>query len=228
MPDPKGRRGDLEPDGGTLASVYCDGKPSLACGGRHDLRFNLAHTDGRVLMAFACHREVGVDLGRLDRNLDWRAVAGRVLSESELQALNQRPKDQQRQAFMQVWVRKEAYAKARGGGFQYGFARFSVAMTDLDKTRTGSALLADDTDANAADEWSLFDLEMPSAFVGAMSIQGGHPVPMACWAWSGKYRRRSPVDDVDGAVSHRPEASDQRSASRPGNTLSPVSAIRPR
>ena len=60
--------------------------------------------------------EVGVDIERLRPLSDMDALAERVFSAAERQALAQVPADRKAEAFFAGWTRKEAYIKARGEG----------------------------------------------------------------------------------------------------------------
>ncbi len=99
------------------------GKPMLA--GEEagaGLYFNLAHSGGRALYAVA-HREVGVDLECLDRVVSDAAVAERVCTPREWAAFQALPAERLREAFFSCWTRKEAIAKALGGGLASGLGR---------------------------------------------------------------------------------------------------------
>ncbi len=95
------------------------GKPELAGGA---LRFNLSHSHGLALYAFAREHDVGVDLelappngARRDR--DRVALARRALGEDAALAL-QRLEPRSREAeFLRLWTRHEAVLKWRGSGF---------------------------------------------------------------------------------------------------------------
>jgi 4'-phosphopantetheinyl transferase len=104
------------------------GKPELP-GER--LRFNLSHTAELALIALADGFEVGVDVERLDRSS--RAVE-RTLTAAERAALA--GAEDRHAALLRTWCRKEALAKALGGGLGWEPLRF-------DSTDPGAFTLAD-------------------------------------------------------------------------------------
>lgn len=102
------------------------GKPYIAAPEiDRDLRFNLSHTDGLVVLAIAEGCEIGIDVESLDRRLDTAEIAPTVFEASELSAFQSAPEDRRRDLFFAFWTLKEAYIKARGMGLSLpldGFA----------------------------------------------------------------------------------------------------------
>jgi 4'-phosphopantetheinyl transferase len=93
------------------------GKPRVANGvTHHGIEFNLSHSHGLGLYAFAVGTPVGVDLEwrRPDVNVD--ALAKTVFAREELAHQKSLPRDERVDAFFQAWVRKEAIGKALGTG----------------------------------------------------------------------------------------------------------------
>ena len=116
------------------------GKPELP---GSPVRFNLAHSGDRALIAVS-DVEVGVDLERTARSS--RAVE-RTLTEAERAALG----PDRHVELLRVWCRKEALAKAIGGGLGW-------APEEFDTTRP--------------DGFALIDLELDEGFVGALAVAG--------------------------------------------------------
>lgn len=119
------------------------GKPELP-GAR--LRFNLSHSGDRALVALADAVEVGIDVERTTRSS--RAVE-RTLTGGERAALRG---DDRHTELLQVWCRKEALAKAIGGGLGWAPERF-------DTSRPGGYVLV--------------DLGVDDGYVGALAVAGG-------------------------------------------------------
>jgi 4'-phosphopantetheinyl transferase len=98
------------------------------CGGAHgkprlvhprvDVRFNLAHAPGRVVVAVAESREVGVDVEPVPVEGDPTvpALAAEALAPAELTAYHRLPPSQRNRAVAVWWTRKEAVLKASGDG----------------------------------------------------------------------------------------------------------------
>ena len=118
------------------------GKPEITGAA---LRFNLSHSGDLALIALTEHAEVGIDVERTSRRS--RAVE-RTLTPGERAALDGRDRHTE---LLQVWCRKEALAKAGGGGLGW-------APETFDTTVPG--------------EFSLSDLELDAGYVGALAVHG--------------------------------------------------------
>jgi len=89
-----------------LQFIYnAHGKPILAPGGgTGDLRFNLSHSRGLALFAFAAERDVGIDLEYIRPSLTDTQVAERFFSTREVADLRALPEDVQTEAFFRCWT----------------------------------------------------------------------------------------------------------------------------
>jgi 4'-phosphopantetheinyl transferase len=103
------------------------GKPSLA--DQKDLRFNVTHSYGLALYAFAVERELGIDAERIRPDFGGEEIAERYFSATEQNELRELPAELRPAAFFLCWTRKEAYIKARGDGLQVSLASFDVSLT---------------------------------------------------------------------------------------------------
>lgn len=109
-----GRYLDRNPEEIVLATEP-GGKPALA--GSPSLQFNLSHSQGTAVFAFAHGNSVGVDVELIDRCVgDLLAVAARALGDAEAQRLGRLPEERRNREFLRSWVRHEAAVKCRGGG----------------------------------------------------------------------------------------------------------------
>jgi 4'-phosphopantetheinyl transferase len=89
-----------------------EGKPVIE--GDRSLDFNLSHSGDLVLYAVAAGIPVGVDVEKLRPMPRALELARRFLSAEEYQELAATTPEQVSQQFFTMWVRREAYAKARG------------------------------------------------------------------------------------------------------------------
>ena len=127
--------------------------------------FNLSHAGAIALVALAGGREVGVDVERTDRRS--HAIL-RALTAPEREALGERPAHLD---LMRTWCRKEALAKATGGGLRWAPERFDTTapggflLEDLDVAAGYVAALAVEGDA----PYSISPRRMPSATAAARS-----------------------------------------------------------
>jgi 4'-phosphopantetheinyl transferase len=106
------------------------GKPALDAStvGR-TLSFNVSHSHDVAVVAVSRRGEVGVDVERISPIPDMMAVAARMFSAGELDAIRSLPAPERVEAFFACWTRKEAYVKATGGGLSVPLDRFEMAVT---------------------------------------------------------------------------------------------------
>ena len=112
------------------------------------LRFNLSHSGDLAVIALAERAEVGIDIERTSRRS--RAVE-RTLTLAERAALNG---GDRQPSSLRIWCRKEALAKAGGGGLGW-------APESFDTQQPGA--------------YSLSDLLLEDGYVGAIALHGATP-----------------------------------------------------
>ncbi|HJQ31620.1 MAG TPA: 4'-phosphopantetheinyl transferase superfamily protein [Pyrinomonadaceae bacterium] len=161
-----------------LRFVYgAQGKPALVAeqnpGG---LRFNVSHSEGVALFAFARGREVGVDVERVSSRVSCEEIAGRFFSPGEVARLRALPAELREAAFFDCWTRKEAYIKARGEGLSLPLDGFDVSLGPGEPT----ALLANRLDPAEVARWSLRALA-PWPGVAAAVVAEGRGWRLKCW-----------------------------------------------
>ena len=155
----------------TLTFRYGErGKPALAEPQVEGFSFNLSHSESIALIAVTQHRQVGIDINHLNRVMEWLPVAKRSFSSVELARLQQMPTEAQRQVFHGIWVQKEAYTKAIGEGYAYGFQQFSVAADGT------FGLISDENNVAACNDWQIQALPTGSAYIAAIAFSGSTEV----------------------------------------------------
>jgi 4'-phosphopantetheinyl transferase len=106
------------------------GKPFLLQGpGRAPIRFNLSHSHGFALYAFALDRELGIDIEQISAHRATQQIAERYFSVAECAELRALPPHLRVEAFFLCWTRKEAYVKAHGEGLHIPLDSFDVSLT---------------------------------------------------------------------------------------------------
>jgi 4'-phosphopantetheinyl transferase len=141
-----------------------NGKPALASGcSDKDIRFNLAHSGDHVLIAIASGREVGVDIERATRHDDHETVARRFFSPAELASFLEYPASERPEGFLRLWVRKEAYLKARG----FGLTRHEQGF-DAPLTRESISMF---THADGT-TWSAHEILLAPGYVAGIVAEG--------------------------------------------------------
>jgi len=176
------------------------GKPSLAAGsGPRDVRFNVSHSGGLALLAFARGRELGVDIERERAVPEAYSIAHRYFSPREVAALGALAADARPPAFFRCWTRKEAFIKATGDGLSRPLETFDVTLAPGEPARLERV----EDEPGEAERWWLEDLEPAAGFAGALAVEG-HPARLARWRWDDTLekshgpRREGRQDDLQG------------------------------
>ncbi len=105
-----------------------NGRPFISDPRSEPLHFSLSHTDGFVACAVSHCERVGIDVEATDRPAAYLEIAQTFFSSSELADLISLPPARQKDRFFDYWTLKEAYAKARGMGFQLPLDAFAFHM----------------------------------------------------------------------------------------------------
>jgi 4'-phosphopantetheinyl transferase len=145
------------------------GKPAVSEGDGPE--FNLSHSQGAALYAFAWERELGVDLELLRDDKSILAIAQGTFSASEVSALRSLSPHQQLQGFFSCWTRKEAYIKALGEGLTHPLDSFTVTLGPHEHPRLVST--SDDPQPHA--RWSLVELNPFPGYTAALAVSGTNP-----------------------------------------------------
>jgi len=158
--------GYLKTDPHRLRFGYSEhGKPFLA-GQETDLRFNLSHTQGAVLLGVCRGREVGVDIERVREDFDPGEIATRFFSAAEQRALMSLPEAEQRQGFFRCWTRKEAFLKARGHGLSLSLKLFDVSIG----AGEAAVRLVTRTDPAESQRWQIWEAPAADGCVAAVAV----------------------------------------------------------
>jgi len=118
-----GRHSDADP-AALIFGYGKQGKPLLP--DNAGLDFNLAHSGDWGLVAISGAAEVGVDIERIDPQIDYPSLAKRYFTTRELKRLHSMPHWRQRRGFYRIWTEKEALLKMTGVGFSAGAAEQST------------------------------------------------------------------------------------------------------
>jgi 4'-phosphopantetheinyl transferase len=151
-----------------------EGKPSLSPAHNSRIRFNVSHSHGLGLFAFANNHEIGADIEYVKNDFRGLEIASHFFSQQELAALAKLPPSAIDQAFFGCWTKKEAYVKAHGQGLSIPLGSFTVDFTE------GTQVLQDETGAR----WSCYALEAAPGFAGAVVAEGEN-WSVKCLDWSG-------------------------------------------
>ena len=153
------------------------GKPALSPSvDAPDLRFNLSHSNGMVVVAIAHGREVGLDVEYIRPEVEVDEIARRVFSRQEAAALAALPAADRVAAFFACWTRKEAFVKATGEGLSRPLADFDVSLAPGEP----AALLRIEDNPADAPRWSLRALNPGTGYCAALATEG-HDWRVSFW-----------------------------------------------
>ena len=142
-------------------------KPSLNLTGNL-IEFNVSHSGGAALLAFARGRALGVDVEQIRENFDPETLAQRFFSVHEQRQLAALAPAEKHHGFFRCWTRKEAYIKATGSGLSLPLGEFDVSLRSGDD----NALLATRPNAAEAARWSLRDVPAGDGYLAALCVRG--------------------------------------------------------
>ena len=156
----------LAPHG--VAFTYgAHGKPALD-GNRAALSFNLSHSGDVAVVAVGWDRAVGVDVEQYRPLPDLAALAARSFAPRERAVLDALPEAERPAAFFRCWTRKEAFIKATGQGLAQPLDAFVVSLGPDEPAR----FLDIDGDPGALARWTLYDVQPPPGYAGALVVEG--------------------------------------------------------
>jgi len=140
------------------------GKPFLL---NSPLYFNVSHSKDIILIAISNQEKTGVDIEHMDSSRDYLKIAQRFFSPGEYQALIACSKENQAEAFFNIWTAKEAYIKAVGKGLWIDLNSFAVSVWP-----TAPACLLHSADETIAD-WHLQRFNPWEGYKAAYAVSPG-------------------------------------------------------
>lgn len=145
------------------------GKPALTRGPGHSgLRFNVSHSNGLAVYAFAQDRDVGVDVEYIRADVPIDEIAEKFFSLSENADLRAMPDVVRHEAFFCCWTRKEAYIKARGTGLSLPLDGFDVSIGPGDR----NVRLRHHAEPEESARWFLYSAAPAPGYTGALAVEG--------------------------------------------------------
>jgi 4'-phosphopantetheinyl transferase len=123
------------------------------------MKFNLSHSHGIAVFAFAKEREVGIDVEKIRPDFASHEIAQRYFSSQEIAELDALAPQLYTAGFFRCWTKKEAYIKARGEGLQIPLDSFSVSLAP----ERPPQLIATDSD-----RWSIYSFKPLREYTAAI------------------------------------------------------------
>lgn len=117
------------------------------------IEFNVSHSGDYALIAMTLENKVGIDIEKINPEIDYKSLSNRFFSDKEKQELISLDKDDQLDAFYRAWVRKESFIKATGKGVAFGLDRFSVSLEENKNTEMEVV-----TPDSVSEQWYCYDL----------------------------------------------------------------------
>ena len=146
------------------------GKPAVLGHERSglDLRFNLSHSHGRMLVAVANGQDVGIDLEQVREKVEILPLAERFYTAAEYEWMKTRAAADQALQFYRLWVGKEAVLKGQGIGIP------SLQQCGIDTSAVWSRAGVRLTPDSALKQgWTIQWLNCGPDWQGAVSAFGG-------------------------------------------------------
>lgn len=132
------------------------GRPGIVdqLGGAGRVGFSLSHTTGMAACVVSDDVDCGVDVERIGRVSDPRALARRYFSPNECEDLDRQSDQDVDARFVEYWTLKEAYLKARGLGLELPLDRFAFVLgRGAPIAARFDAPITDHTSAWQFDQW---------------------------------------------------------------------------
>jgi 4'-phosphopantetheinyl transferase len=138
------------------------GKPFLSNPEAASISFNLAHSGNLLLIAIGYAVALGVDIEKIDEEIDINGISTLSFSFPEKQILSH-SKNPIRD-FYAIWTAKEAILKVSGLGFAYPSNQFSVVLED---EKVSTAIIPNELSGGKS--FSLFSLLPLQGYSGALA-----------------------------------------------------------
>ncbi len=131
------------------------------------LRFNLTHSQGRVVLVAARDVTPGIDIENLSRKVRVQALAKRFFTPAESLALQQCAPAIRKTVFLQLWCHKEAVLKAHGVGIAFGLQKIAF---QYQKHRWQPTIFHLQIGSSA--DWQVHDLRLGLDWIGCVAWRG--------------------------------------------------------
>jgi len=162
--------------------VAPQGKPRVISTASLPIQFNLSHTHGMALIAVTLQHAVGIDVERIDREVQDRDIAERYFSARESTYLASLVPPERTHQFFSYWTCKEAYLKMQGRGISDGLALCELSI-DPEQCQVMCSL---PDQSGREKDCSLYRVTAGSAHIGALAVSCTSP-QISYWDWEEAY-----------------------------------------
>ncbi len=147
-----------------------NGKPAIIqTSAINNINFNLSHSNDIAILAIIRNQNIGIDIEHINKRHEWKQITRRYFTAAEQDALFSLPENRQRQAFYQVWTRKEAHMKVTAKGLKLSPSEFTVSVPPA------RAKLVHYSQASTGQHWKMQDIELGQAmteYCACLSVEG--------------------------------------------------------
>lgn len=153
------------------------GKPALeqTASEGTDIRFNVAHSAGLLLIVVSVGRELGVDLEKIQPAFLNKEIVEEVFSKEEQADYHTVREPMRVKRFFDAWTRKEAFLKALGVGLSVPLCRIEV----LKETNVCLIRIKSDKETRKSN-WTIFPLEINHGYSACLVVEG-HGWKLKCF-----------------------------------------------
>jgi len=92
------------------------------------IQFNLSHSNNMAILAVCKKHSLGIDIEYAQRKTDWSGISKRFFTQKEQQQFFTLNEATQKDAFFQIWTRKEAHMKVTGMGLSLSPSQFEISV----------------------------------------------------------------------------------------------------
>jgi len=135
-----------------------------------------------ALIAVTLKHAVGIDVERLDREVQDIEIAERYFSARESTYLSSLIPPERTHQFFSYWTCKEAYLKMEGRGISEGLAQCELSI-DPDQCQVTCSLL---DQPGPEKDYSLYRITAGSAHIGALAVSCAS-AQISYWDWEETY-----------------------------------------
>ncbi|MDO9269106.1 MAG: 4'-phosphopantetheinyl transferase superfamily protein [Methylobacter sp.] len=141
------------------------GKPVIVINGlEHEVKFNLANSVDKMLVAVGLDANIGVDIEVWNDSVDAVSVANICFAEVERRFWNGLPKNSKDEFFYRLWTRKESFVKAVGVGLGLDVSKVVSAMVGATR------FLSVPEEHGLPEDWTLVDLDVGCGISAALTV----------------------------------------------------------
>ncbi len=130
------------------------------------VHFNVSHSGGWILAAFARSFPVGIDVEQVSPERVTEELIAQIMCESERRLLQALPREQHVAAFFNCWTLKEAWLKGLGLGLSVPLRAIEVSIDPREPARLIGAPLE-----HRPDDWQLQRIEICGPYAATLAFK---------------------------------------------------------